>query len=349
MRVLINPTKPFYLNEIKKSIRCGNFPETGKVIDYEDEMFISFFKEMSKFIDIKDLENIAKTKYSMNSKDFNELLKYLMNEKFVITDDEYDKIYNYDKLYNRQNAYFFMVSEDIKNIDLYKNKNILILGLGGIGSNVAEQLVRAGFSNFTLVDCDIVESSNLIRQNAYYSDDIGISKSEALSKRLKLINNNIKVNEYNTKIFSKSDALQYIEKADFVICTLDKPYRKIRRIINSACVKCNKPVIFSGFAEHVGMVGPFVVPHITACLECIDKPDVEIPFQNVKIVPSFGPLCNIISCIVAAEVINYFVKYNSYNLIGCTLMFNIINYKTEIIKWNKNPSCKECGDKNDSK
>ena len=117
MRVLINPTRPFYLNKIKKSIRCGNFSETGKVIDYEDEMFVSFFKEMSKFIDIKDLENIAKTRYSMNSKDFNELLKYLMNEKFVITDDEYDKIYNYDKLYNRQNAYFFMVSEDIKNIE----------------------------------------------------------------------------------------------------------------------------------------------------------------------------------------------------------------------------------------
>ncbi len=30
--------------------------------------------------------------------------------------------------------------------------------------------------------------------------------------------------------------------------------------INDSCIKYNKPVIFSGFAEHVGMIGPFVVP-----------------------------------------------------------------------------------------
>lgn len=348
MKIIINPTKPFYLNEIEKKIRCGNFPETGKIIDYEDEKFVDFFSKMTNFIDISELKRIAIDKYSMTSDDFNELINYLLFEKFIISDAEFEQLYD-SNLYNRQNAYFFMVSGQTKKIDDYKHKTILILGLGGIGCNVAEQLARAGFQNFIIADCDIVENSNLIRQNAYYINDIGLLKTNALEHRLKQINSRINIEKVCLEISSKCDIINYISKAHIVVCTLDKPYRKIRRIINDTCITCKTPVIFSGFAEHVGMVGPFVVPYETACLECIDKAMEEVPLENVKIVPSFGPLCNIISSIVASEIINFFTKYNSNNLIGCTLMFNMINYDVNIIKWDKNHLCKRCGDKNDSK
>lgn len=348
MKVMINPTKPFYLDKNGQKIRCGNFPETGKVINYESEDFVSFFREMSELVEVHEMKQKAIDKYLMSAEDFDTLINYLLEEKFIITDTEFDKIYK-SKLYNRQNAYFFMLSDKTCEINCYKNKKILILGLGGIGANVTEQLARAGFCNFILVDCDVVESSNLIRQNAYYSDDIGVNKVDALSNRLMLISNSIKIEKHNVTICSENDAIHYIQNSDFVICTLDKPFRKIRRIINNVCVKCNKPVIFSGFAEHVGMIGPFIIPHKTACLACIDKQMEEIPFQNVKTTPSFGPLCNIIASIVASEIINYFVDYKSNNLIGSTLMFNMVNYKTDMIKWDKNPVCKKCGDKNDSK
>ncbi len=348
MKVIINPTKPFYLDELKKKIRCGNFPETGKIINYESEEFVSFFKEMLELIDIKEMKKIAIDKYFMSADDFDALINYLLEEKFIITDIEFNKIYN-SKLYNRQNAYFFMLSDKVCEISPFKNQRILILGLGGIGANVAEQLARSGFCNFSVVDCDVVEASNLIRQNTYYSDDIGTNKVDALSKRLTYINGNIKVDKHNVTICSETDALQYIQDSDIVICTLDKPYRKIRRIINDVCIKCDKPVIFSGFAEHVGMIGPFIIPHKTACLECIDHQSEEIPFQNVKTTPSFGPLCNIISSIVTSEIINYFIDYKSNKLVGSTLMFNMFDYSINVIKWKKNSICKKCGDKNDSK
>lgn len=348
MKVIINPTKPFYLDKMGKKIRCGNFPETGKIINYETEDFVNFFKEMSELIDIEKLKSISISKYSITADDFDVLIKYLLDEKFVITNDEFNKIYNSD-LYNRQNAYFFMMSDTVKEVESYKNKNILILGIGGIGANVAEQLTRAGFCNLCIIDCDMVEESNLIRQNAYYLDDVGMKKVDALSKRLEHINSQVKVKKHYMKINSEIDVLSFVEDSDLVVCTLDKPYRKIRRIINDACVKCNKPVIFSGFAEHVGMIGPFIVPHKTACLECIDKHIDEVPFQNVKITPSFGPLCNIISSIVTSEIINYFINYKSNNLLGKTLMLNMYNYNTDIIRWDKNLMCKKCGDKIDSK
>ncbi len=56
-------------------------------------------------------------------------------------------------------------------------------GIGGIGSNVAVHLARAGLNDFLLVDFDRVEASNLNRQ-FYFHDQIGLAKTEALTENL---------------------------------------------------------------------------------------------------------------------------------------------------------------------
>ena len=228
--------------------------------------------------------------------------------------------------------------------DKFKNKNILILGLGGIGANVAFYLLRAGFDTFTIVDCDKVEVSNLIRQYPYDVNDVGKFKTDALKSKMKHVN----VQKRNIKILEEKDIEHEILLSDLVICTLDKPVRKIRRLINKLCVRNNKPVIFSGFSEHVAMIGPFIIPNQTACLLCMEKSMNETPLNNVNVVPSYGPLCNIIASIVTNEIINYFIGYSKNNLFGKTMMFDIITYQCDIIKWQKQNQCKVCGN-NDSK
>ena len=198
---------------------------------------------------------------------------------------------------------------------------------------------------FTLVDFDKVEESNLIRQLTYDYKDIGKYKTTVIKNKINNDFNTIKT--INKKIITSKDIELEIKKADFVICTLDKPVRIIRRIINDLCVKYNKPVIFSGFSEHVAMIGPFVIPGKTACLKCIDKEMNEEPMNNVLITPSYGPLCLMISSLITNEVINYFYKFNPNNLIGKTMMFNILTYELNIINWERNKSCEVCN--NDSK
>lgn len=238
-----------------------------------------------------------------------------------------------------------MTSDDIKNWNLENQPNILILGLGGVGSNVAVVLSRAGFKKFTIVDCDKVEESNLIRQYPYESKDIGNYKTDVLKKKIKNEENEIKT--LNRKITKSEDIEEEIACCDFVLCTLDKPSRIIRRLINDLCVKYNKPVMFSGFSEHVAMIGPFVVPRKSACLKCMLKDMEEEPLNNVITTPSYGPLCLLISSIVSNEIINYYYKFNKNNLIGKTLMINILTYEQELIKWERKEDCGVCG--NDSK
>ena len=86
-------------------------------------------------------------------------------------------------------------------------------------SIVAIVLERAGFNNFTLVDFDVVEESNLIRQFPYNCSDVGKLKTEIMKEKLK----NSLVKCKNLKIIKEDDIINEIKLADFVLCTVDKP------------------------------------------------------------------------------------------------------------------------------
>jgi len=102
-----------------------------------------------------------------------------------------------------------------------KKSNILFAGCG-LNSRIAEFAARTGFQNFSLVDGDNVEVSNLNRQFFDYSD-IGKNKATALAKKLKKINPNI-----STQIVSKyirmknfTDFEKHVKSCDFVVNTMD--------------------------------------------------------------------------------------------------------------------------------
>lgn len=72
-----------------------------------------------------------------------------------------------------------------------KNFRIIIAG-SGIGSNIAECALRTGFEKICVIDGDLIEDSNLNRQN-YTEDQIGTPKATALYERLKSINRNAEI------------------------------------------------------------------------------------------------------------------------------------------------------------
>ena len=338
--IRLNPYKPLYIDKENKIIRMGNFKTNGKEIFFENNKIIDIFENLRYPISRKDLVDKIYAKHNIKKEEIENAVDYLQKERFIINEDDYQLVIENNK-YNRQNLYFEMFDNYYNSIEEYKNKKILILGLGGIGSNVGLMLSRAGFKNFTLVDCDIVEESNLIRQLPYTYDDIGKYKTEALYN--KMISNNCIIEQKVIKIKQEEDILNEIKKSDIVLCTLDRPLRVIRRLINNICINENKPLLFAGFSEHVGMVGPFILPRKTACLICNEKNLTEIPMNNVKIIPSYGPLCSFISSIVTNEIINHFIKFNKQNLYGKTLMFDFSSYNQEIIKWRINNNCQVCG------
>ena len=97
-------------------------------------------------------------------------------------------------------------------------KNVLIVGLGGIGSYAAEVIARSGIGNLTIVDGDTVEASNRNRQLVALTSTDGKHKAEVMAERIRDINPDIKLNVVNE--FLEPEVIKELllsQKFDYVI------------------------------------------------------------------------------------------------------------------------------------
>lgn len=100
-----------------------------------------------------------------------------------------------------------------------KKAKVCILGLGGLGSNVAVLLARAGIGYLKLVDFDVVEVSNLNRQQ-YRISHIGIKKTEAIRIIIKEINPFVEIEVLNKKV-ERENILSVVGDVEIVVEAFD--------------------------------------------------------------------------------------------------------------------------------
>lgn len=103
--------------------------------------------------------------------------------------------------------------------EIFKNAKVSVLGCGGLGSNVAMILARAGIGEINLYDFDTIEYSNLNRQN-YTIDEVGLKKTETTKKRLKETLPYVKVNTKDIYL-NKDNMDSIINEADYFIEAFD--------------------------------------------------------------------------------------------------------------------------------
>ena len=97
----------------------------------------------------------------------------------------------------------------------FESATVAICGLGGIGSNIAFALARAGIGKLILIDFDSVDITNLHRQQ-YKANQIGMSKAQALKENLLEIAPYVTIETHSVRI-SENNAEALLEKAD-IIC-----------------------------------------------------------------------------------------------------------------------------------
>ena len=113
-----------------------------------------------------------------------------------------------------------LLKRNVKGIsEKLKKAKVCILGLGGLGSNVAILLARAGIGHLKLVDFDIVEASNLNRQQ-YRISHIGMKKTEAIKTIIKEINSFVEIEVLNKKV-ERENILSVVGDVEFVVEAFD--------------------------------------------------------------------------------------------------------------------------------
>lgn len=108
--------------------------------------------------------------------------------------------------------------------DALSGKTIGIAGCGGLGSNVAQMLVRIGIENLVIADFDTVAVSNLNRQ-FYFYEDVGLAKVDALETRLKMINPFITIQKHNIKI-TQENLFRVYKNSDVIVEAFDQASEK---------------------------------------------------------------------------------------------------------------------------
>jgi tRNA A37 threonylcarbamoyladenosine dehydratase len=122
--------------------------------------------------------------------------------------------------------------------------HILIAGLGGVGGACAEALCRAGIGTITLVDFDIIETTDLNRQLIALNSTLGKYKVDVLADRLRDINPDtviIKRNEFIDR--EKAEAIAVEENLDFIADCIDAIAYKT--VLIDRCNQSKKPIISS--------------------------------------------------------------------------------------------------------
>ena len=122
-----------------------------------------------------------------------------------------------------------LLKRNVKGIsEKLKKAKVCILGLGGLGSNVAILLARSGIGYLKLVDFDIVEASNLNRQQ-YRISHIGMKKTEAIKTIIKEINPFVEIDTLDIKV-DRENILSVVEDIEIVVEAFDRAETKAMAI-----------------------------------------------------------------------------------------------------------------------
>lgn len=122
-----------------------------------------------------------------------------------------------------------LIKED--GLQKLQSANILIVGLGGVGSFAAEFVARAGVGNITIVDGDTVDITNINRQLPALHSTIGKPKSEVVAKRLMDINPNLQLTAVN-RFLNPEDMENMLDSGnfDYIIDCIDSVSPKLTLI-----------------------------------------------------------------------------------------------------------------------
>ncbi len=145
-----------------------------------------------------------------------------------------------------KNDFFFSNPPELT--ERIQHKHFFIAGAGGLGSNAAMMLVRAGAAKLTIIDFDTIEPANINRQ-FYFRDQVGKVKVKTLKNNLLRINPEIEINILNIRLTADNCKTIIPEKPDIILECFDKAESKAMLI--SFCLKYrrNIPVItVSGLA-----------------------------------------------------------------------------------------------------
>ena len=230
----------------------------------------------------------------------------------------------------------------LKNIGIVGQKKILlskvlIVGVGGLGSPVAELLVRSGIGKVGIIDYDKVSLSNLHRQSLYETSHVGKSKVQVIKKTLNRINPNTKVQTYNLKL-NNNNFKKIIKKYDYIVDGSDN--FKTKFLLNDFCLKYGKFLVTGAISKFDGHIFTFdFKSKKLPCLRCFyQESEPTDDLFNCEAEGTLGTVASIVGTIQANEILKKILSIGQ-SLNGYILILNLLDLSFRKVKVNKHKKC----------
>lgn len=231
-----------------------------------------------------------------------------------------------------------------------KSASVLCIGAGGLGSPALLYLAAAGIGRIGLVDDDVVDISNLQRQVLFKETDQSAPKVEAAKAALAELNSECQIEAYHER-FKPENAEHLVNNYDVIIDGTDNFSSKF--LINDACVKFGKPLVYGSILGFVAQVSVFWAGH-GPCYRCLypKPPSGHIP--NCAEAGVIGAMAGIAGTVQALEAmkmalgLKWCKEKNLEPLLGTLWILDARSMQTKTLKLHKRNQCAICScDPND--
>ncbi len=217
---------------------------------------------------------------------------------------------------------------------------VLMLGAGGLGSPAALYLAAAGVGTIGVIDMDVVDASNLQRQVLHNTSRIGDRKVDSAKKTLELLNPDLTVNTYDTRL-GADNILDIIDGYDLIVDGTDN--FPTRYLVNDASLLKKIPVVHGSIFRFEGQVTVFH-PYVGPCYRCMipEPPPAELAPSCAE-AGVLGVLPGIVGSIQALEAIKMILNLGD-PLVGRLLAFDALEESFRTFKLRRDPQCPACGE-----
>ncbi len=167
---------------------------------------------------------------------------------------------------NRYSRHLTLPEVGLSGQERIKQAKVLLIGAGGLGSPMGIYLAAAGVGRLGIVDFDRVDASNLQRQIAHTTEDVGRPKVDSIREKIQAINPHVRVDIYDEKLTAEN-AQAIFSEYDLVADGSDN--FQTRYLVNDAAYFAGKPLVYGSIFRFEGQISVFD-PHVDGpCYRCL--------------------------------------------------------------------------------
>lgn len=239
----------------------------------------------------------------------------------------------------RYSRHILLPELGIEGQERLRRAHVLIVGLGGLGSPAAMYLAASGVGRLTLVDDDRVELSNLQRQIAHTTAQLGKPKVESARAQLQALNPEVEIATLARRV-DAAELAAHVSKVDVVVDASDN--FATRFALNTTCHTARTPLVSAAAIRLEAQMTVFDFRRDDSpCYRCL-YPEGDELAETCSENGVLAAVPGIVGAIQATETLKLIAGFGE-TLVGRLLLLDAARMQWREVKLNKDPRCPGCG------